>query len=94
MKIRLSKYEKQAFRVIKITCPPKSLMGVAIQNVIKAPTTENIRSLLCSILSQGKDNPSMMVTMLGFFDLPTYIAHHSKADQNLQEVYSKFLYNA
>lgn len=94
MNIRLSKYEKQAFRVIKVTCPPKSLMGIAVDNVIKAPTAENIRGLLISIFTQGKDNPPMMVAMLGFFDAPSFIAHHCKTDKKLRTVYSKLLYNA
>lgn len=92
MKIRLSRYEKQAFRAIKITCPPKSLMGIAVNNVIKAPTAENIRGLLISIFTQGKDNPTMMVAMLGFFDAPSFIAHHCKTDKKLQAVYCKYIY--
>lgn len=94
MNIRLSKYEKQAFRAIKITCPPKSLMGIAVDNVVKAPTAGNIRGLLISILTQGKDNPPMMVAMLGFFDAPSFIAHHCKTDKKMQAVYHKFLYHA
>lgn len=94
MNIRLSKYEKQAFRVIKLTCSPTSLMGIAVNNVVKDPTPENIRSLLMSILSQGKDNPPVMVSMLGYFDFANYISYHCKQDRKLQEVYSKFLYNA
>lgn len=92
MKIRLSKHEKQAFRAIKITCSQNSLMGIAVQNVIDVPTAENIRGLLISILTQGKDNPQMMVAMLGFFDAPTYIAHHCKTDRNLNKIYNNFLY--
>jgi hypothetical protein len=92
MKIRLSKYEKQAFRAIKITCSPNSLMGIAVQNVIDEPTAENIRDLLISIFTQGKDNQPMMVAMLGFFDAPSFIAHHCKTDRTLRDIYSKFLY--
>lgn len=71
--VRLSKVEKQAFRVIKITVNRNTVWGFAIAQVIQDPTPEKVKELFQTICEQWQDNPEKMFKILGFFDLPKFL---------------------
>lgn len=71
--VKLSKVEKQAFKVMKITTDRNSVWGRCIENVFNEPTPERIKELFSAICEQWPDNPALMFEILGFFDLPKFL---------------------
>lgn len=72
MNVQLSKAEKQAFKVLKLTINPKKLLGITIKEL--DPTPENIKAFLNELLQQFAGNPNATFEAVGFFDLPKFLA--------------------
>lgn len=74
MSVQLSKTEKKALSILKISVNKKTLWGAAIDKTIKKkPKPEEVKELLKTITEQWQDNPKMMLKILGYFDLPKFL---------------------
>jgi hypothetical protein len=72
--VKLTPIEKRAFWALRVTVKPKSSWGYAIADVIENPKPELIKAVITEIVQQWEDNPSEMFKMMGFFDLPKFLA--------------------
>ncbi len=72
--IRLSKKEKQALKILKISVNENTISGISIKMQIEEkPSPEVVKSLFKTIIEQWNDNPGLMFKILGFFDLPKFL---------------------
>lgn len=69
--MKLTKAEKQAFKILKLTIDPKKLLGITIAQL--DPTPENIRRFLNELLWQFEAAPAATFETVGFFDLPKFL---------------------
>lgn len=77
--MQLTKAEKQAFKVLKLTIDPKKLLGITIKQL--DPTPENIRQFLNEVLQQFAGSPAATFQAVGFFDLPKFLNARNGAEK-------------